>query len=154
VRTSLASRAAPSPARTDGTNLSRAFWLLVAGGVVAILVTAAWLRPDPTGFGTHTQLGLGPCRFYLATGLPCPACGLTTSFAYLVRLDVWDAAKANPFGPFLFAALLAALAVAINGFLRKYAVMIYLERLRADLVLMALVGVCLTVWVVRMAGLI
>ena len=34
--------------------------------------------------GTHQQLGLPPCNFVTLTGYPCPACGMTTSFALLV----------------------------------------------------------------------
>lgn len=52
-----------------------------AGVALAVLVTAASLTPDPRGVETHTQLGLWPCGWYLATGRPCPTCGMTTAFA-------------------------------------------------------------------------
>ena len=29
-----------------------------------------------------------PCNFVLMTGKPCPSCGMTTSFALLVRGDI------------------------------------------------------------------
>ncbi len=47
---------------------------------------------------THRQLGLPPCTFKFYTGLPCPSCGMTSSFALLVRGDVWQALKANAVG--------------------------------------------------------
>jgi hypothetical protein len=50
---------------------------------------------------THRQLGLPPCTFYDKTGLPCPSCGMTTSFALLIRGDVWNSLKANWAGTFL-----------------------------------------------------
>jgi len=47
---------------------------------------------------THRQLGLPPCTFKHYTGLPCPSCGMTSSFALLVRGDVWHALQANAVG--------------------------------------------------------
>ena len=80
----------------DRTDKSVAVGLLVAAcGVLAI---ALWLKPAACGYGTHTQLGLPPCYFLLVTHLPCPSCGLTTSFAYAIRFQFWKAFLANPFG--------------------------------------------------------
>jgi hypothetical protein len=80
--------------------------LLIAAGLVAVFGVA--LRINPYGedgraatMATHQQLGLPPCNFVSATGLPCPACGLTTSFALTVRADPVNAAKANWVGVLL-----------------------------------------------------
>jgi hypothetical protein len=81
---------------------------LVATGLLVsactLLAVAGWLQPAACGYGTHTQLGLPPCSFQRLTHLPCPSCGLTTCFAWAIRLHFWKAFLANPFGivAFLF----------------------------------------------------
>jgi hypothetical protein len=68
----------------------------------AVLGIARWLTPSTAGYGTHTQLGLPPCNFLRLTHLPCPSCGMTTCFAWAVRLHFWNAFLANPFGILAF----------------------------------------------------
>ncbi|MBN2215837.1 MAG: DUF2752 domain-containing protein [Pirellulales bacterium] len=65
------------------------------------LVVAAFLRPDGRGHGTHQQLGLPPCSFEVLFGLPCPSCGSTTAFAYVVRGRLAEAFRANVGGTIL-----------------------------------------------------
>jgi phosphatidylserine synthase len=45
--------------------------------------------------GVHQQLGLPECNFKTLVGVPCPSCGMTTSFTLLVRADVWNSMRAN-----------------------------------------------------------
>jgi len=87
----------------------RVFALALAGVCLAVLVTAAGISPDPRGVGTHTQLGLAPCQFEARLGIPCPTCGMTTSFAHFVRGQLLASLYVQPFGPVL--ALAAAMAV-------------------------------------------
>ena len=47
---------------------------------LAPLVIAAALSPSNAGHGTHRQLGLPACGWQTNMGLPCPTCGMTTSF--------------------------------------------------------------------------
>ncbi len=76
----------------------------VALGWVVVFAVALGLNPyDANGralrMETHLQLGMPPCRFLTLTGgLPCPSCGMTTSFALLVRGDVWNSLQANSVG--------------------------------------------------------
>lgn len=53
--------------------------------LVAGFCVSARLQPSPQGFGTHQQLGLPPCAFQSRFQVPCPSCGMTTSFAHFVR---------------------------------------------------------------------
>lgn len=85
-----------------------AFLLLLV--CLGILGLAAYLRPDPRGWGTHAQLGTGPCGMLIMTGYPCPTCGMTTAFAHFVRGQWLRAAWVQPAG-FVFALGTAALAV-------------------------------------------
>ena len=71
----------------------RIFVLLGGFGLIALLATARWLTPDARGLGTHEQLGLPPCGFYLWYGLPCPSCGMTTSWAWLARGEIFQAVR-------------------------------------------------------------
>jgi hypothetical protein len=87
----------------------RIAYYTVSAGAASILLIARLLHPSPTGVGTHEQLGLPACPFYHFTGLPCPTCGFTTSFAYGARLDLLNSFFTNPAGFVLF--LLTALSI-------------------------------------------
>ncbi len=71
----------------------------------ATLAMARSLHPSASGVGTHVQLGLPPCRFLALTGIPCPSCGLTTSFAFAAHFQLKQALIASPFGLLLFFAV-------------------------------------------------
>jgi hypothetical protein len=93
-------------------NWVRGSLLGIAGGLLTVFGIALWLNPYKDGrtwqMETHRQLGLPPCTFKVITarmnggqGLPCPSCGMTTSFALLVRGDVWNSLRANAVGTLL-----------------------------------------------------
>jgi hypothetical protein len=95
--------------------------LLAMLGLVltALLLMAFFLQPDKRLYGTHQQLGLPPCSFYYAFGIPCPTCGMTTSWAFLMRGEILASLHANAGGTLLaLSAILAApwsLLTAIRG---------------------------------------
>ena len=70
----------------------------------AILAVAAFLTPAEAGHSTHTQLGLDGCTLLSWTGIPCPMCGMTTSFALMADLRLFDAFINQPFSVVLFGA--------------------------------------------------
>jgi Protein of unknown function (DUF2752) len=76
----------------------RCSFLVAAACLAGLLVVARRLEPDPRGFGTHTQLGLPRCAFLNVTGRLCPTCGMTTSFAWLMRGRIDRSWQANPAG--------------------------------------------------------
>ncbi len=81
---------------------------LMAVAFVAVFAVAAWIRPydddgEPLTMASHTQLGLAPCNMMVITGKPCPACGMTTSFALLVHGDLSASLRANWVGTLIAA---------------------------------------------------
>lgn len=67
-------------------------------GLIAPLVLAVFLAPNPTGHGTHRQLGLPPCSAIVLFGCRCPSCGMTTAFSHTVRGQIVGAIRANSAG--------------------------------------------------------
>jgi hypothetical protein len=86
----------------------RRMLVLLAIGLMLVFGIALWLNPyDEEGrarkLETHLQLGLPPCSFRVLTGVPCPSCGMTTSFALLMRGDIANSLRANSVGTLLAA---------------------------------------------------
>ncbi len=85
----------------DRSPLTRLTALGVLIGVGVILGVARWIDPNPSGYGSHRRLGLAPCGFLYTTGLPCPTCGMTTTFALTVRGHILKALWVQPAGTVL-----------------------------------------------------
>jgi hypothetical protein len=82
----------------DGFSIGRRGRILLTVGSLAVLggfAVAYRLEPDPRGFGTHQRLGLPPCTIRAVFGVPCPSCGMTTSFANITKGRWRAAARAN-----------------------------------------------------------
>ncbi len=87
--------------------------------MLGTLVLAGLLRPDPRGRGTHEQLGLPPCTLTIVAGIPCPACGMTTSWALVTKGRALDALATHATGTLLAVVALVvglgAIIVAVQG---------------------------------------
>ncbi|MBI5362573.1 MAG: DUF2752 domain-containing protein [Planctomycetes bacterium] len=73
----------PDRAPAVGSAPSVEHRVLFAGANLALVVLVAFalfVEPDPRGFGTHEKLGLPPCAPMELWNVPCPGCGVTTSF--------------------------------------------------------------------------
>jgi hypothetical protein len=89
----------PIPMLATGEVLRRRMAALVVFGCTsALLGLAWWLNPSPKGFGTHQALGLPPCSWPERFGVPCPACGMTTSFAYASKGRLLESFATQPMG--------------------------------------------------------
>ena len=93
--------------------------LLAALGCLTPLLIAAFLTPDPSGVGSHTEMGLARCEFLYRTGLPCPSCGMTTSWTWFAHGNLAASFYIQPMGTVLAiltaAAFWIALYVALTG---------------------------------------
>ena len=124
---------------------------MVALFCLGILAIAAYIKPDPSGVGSHTQLGFRACGFYQRMGYPCITCGMTTAFAHVVRGQFIRAFIVQPAGA------LGAMICAVTAVLAGYAFLTgrgqrafagLLNRLCVNwaAVLMIVVGVVLGSW--------
>jgi hypothetical protein len=86
----------------------------VAAGCLTLLIVAASLTPDAAGHGTHQQLGLPPCGWLLATGYPCPTCGMTTAFAASAEGNFLTAFVTQPIGALLAVATAVVFWIALH----------------------------------------
>jgi len=88
-------------------------------GVLGVLGLASILEPDARGHGTHEQLGLLPCMSVQVLGIPCPFCGMTTSFTHFAHGNPVEAFLVQPAGAFLFVLMvcggMACAAAALAG---------------------------------------
>ena len=91
-------RAATSPGPMRATRPERTVCALLAFGAFAVLGVALWLRPSPTGLGTHVALGLPPCGWVAGYDLPCPTCGMTTAFSHAAHGSLLASARVQPMG--------------------------------------------------------
>lgn len=79
--------------------------ILLAAPWVAVFIVALCLDPYQDGRvwlqETHRQLGMRQCTFLEVFGLPCPSCGMTSSFTLLMHGDLWNSVQANFVGTML-----------------------------------------------------
>ena len=102
---------APVDRPTSGLGAGAA--LPLAGIVVAAVSIAAVADPDTIEDGPVV------CPFRLMTGLPCPGCGLTRSWVYLLHGRWLDSVSANPFGVVVFGLAVAFVVSILVAILRR-----------------------------------
>jgi len=120
---------------------------LLASGVLGV---ARLLVPNPSGVGTHTQLGLPGCGFLALTGLPCPACGLTTAFAHMADGELLHALHAHALGPFLFVLTLAIVPFGVWAGVRDLPLIETFAGVRLPRIGVALACIVLVHWCARL----
>lgn len=130
----------------------RAGLVLAAVALAGMLAVAGCLTPADAGLGTHQQLGFPPCSFRVLFDCPCPTCGMTTSWACLVRGQLACACRANCGGTLL--AVLAVLGspwLLLSGVRGRWLGF----RPQGDVAAWTLAGIAaitLVQWIVRLAG--
>lgn len=141
--------APPAPHWNAAPVAHRLLAALVAALALALLLVAAGLTPNPAGHGTHAALGLPPCGMVLATGLPCPTCGMTTAFAHAARGDLPASFLAQPMGFLL--ALSASCAVWIGLYAAATGARVgsILSRMVSPRLLWVLAGLTVAAWLYK-----
>ncbi len=114
VRPALPARGRQRPPALWTPRQMRLALLALAAALASVFGVAICLNPyqpdgTPRRLGTHRQLGMPPCNFVTLFGKPCPSCGMTTSFALLVRGDLRGSLQANWVGTLLACSWAAAL---------------------------------------------
>lgn len=127
-------------------------WLLVGWSLFLLggFAVAYALDPDPRGFGTHTRLGLPPCTFRALCGIPCPSCGMTTSFSHFVHGNVLQAIRANVGGVLLAVVCAAQIPWCWWSAARGRLVRVSDPARSLVWLLIAIGSVCLVNWVLRL----
>jgi hypothetical protein len=131
----------------------RLCWIALACANAGVLAIARRVTPDASGLGTHVQLGLPPCGFLAATGLPCPACGLTTAFAHMIRLNLLDAAHVHPVGVALFMVMVVSVLACGMAAARAWPLEDTLKRLRLGRVAAIICLAAVLSWFARLLAL-
>jgi hypothetical protein len=137
----------------SGYPIGRAARLLLVGWslfLVAGFAVAYSVEPDPRGFGTHQRLGLPECSFKLIFDIPCPSCGMTTSFANFTRGRFADAARANIAGLLLAVVSLVMIPWCWAGAYRGRLWGVDQPDMALLWLLLVLAGVCLLQWGTRL----
>ncbi len=122
---------------------------VVLAALITVFALAGWVHPDPAGLGTHTQLHLPPCGFYEMFHKPCPSCGMTTAFAWMMHGHPVEAVKVQPAGAAVFFAGAFLLAYLPWMWVRRRPPMEIFDKPAFLVVTLSLIVLILAVWGVR-----
>jgi Protein of unknown function (DUF2752) len=141
-------------ARADIARASRSAFTPTTGPATALVAALGAGALGAAAVLDPASVEHGPviCPFRLATGLPCPGCGMVRSWVFLTHGRWHEAFTANPFG--LVAALFVAVVAVVAGLavVRRRPIPMLGELLRgrhAGPVVAAVVGGWLVFGVVR-----
>ncbi len=125
----------------------------VALALVAVFVVAALLNPyhedgSPLRMATHQKMGLPPCTFFDKTGLPCPSCGMTTSFSLLMHGDLANSLRANWVGTLLALFCLTLIPWCLGSVVCKRTLFLYSVERALTRVVLAFLGLMMLRWAI------
>jgi hypothetical protein len=126
--------------------LSRIGAGLIAAACLTVLIIARILSPSPSGVGTHTAMGLQRCEFLDRTGIPCPTCGMTTSFAHFARGNIAASLYVQPMGTVLATLTAATVWIALYTALTGESVLRLLQILPARYYFLPLMFFAVAAW--------
>ena len=127
-----------------------AMFFAIGSGV--LLVIAAVLTPAEAGVGTHQQLGLAPCGWTVFLGIPCPSCGMTTSFAHAAEGNFLQSFLTQPFGFLLALGTSMTFLLSIYVMITASAVGEFCSRLCSRRVFAIIILLVIAAWVYKIAA--
>ena len=130
-------------------------YLWVAGAAASLLglgLAALFLTPDPSGHGTHCQLGLPPCLAMKLFGIPCPGCGVTTSVVLAAHGSFTASLVNQPFGFAAFLGVVAFAGWALVAHLAGRDLHADVRRLNTKRVWLPAAALLLAAWIYKLAG--
>jgi len=108
-----------------------------------------WVLALGGGSALFALLPLGGCAFLLATGAPCPGCGMTRSCVALLEGDLAHSMRMHPLGlPLVLVTAAAALMAFREGITGRPVFRRFLDA-RGTRWALAGVGLLFLVWVIR-----
>lgn len=134
---------APSPRE-------RFFLLLLLALCLLLLGLGLWLSPDPSGVGTHRQLGLSACAYLARTGRPCPTCGATTAFSLAARGRLAAALAVQPLGVLVWALAVLLAGLCLHALLARRTLLLRLWAFPWATGLFVLAALVLLCWLYRL----
>ncbi len=96
-----------------------------------------------------SRLGFAPCGFYLYTGLPCPTCGATTAFTWVIHGHPWMGIKTQPFGAATAFACVALLGMSLVGIVTAGVPAIRLSRRSSFGLVLAIMSLIIGAWLYK-----
>ena len=123
--------------------------LLICAASLGVLSVAAWLDPNPTGYGSHTQLGFSSCFWISRAEMPCPTCGMSTAFAFAAEGKLIQSFLAQPMGFLLSILTVMTFWMAGHAALTGSRVAFLLLRLWRPSVIWFFAGLTLASWIYK-----
>lgn len=109
--------------------------LLAIGALAAFILFVGW-----------------PCPLHLATGLPCPTCGLTRATRLLLRGDFTAATVMHPLVWLVLSVAVIFAGIEIAGYLRSGAWGTSMRMRFTRMILVVVALLLFALWVARFAG--
>ena len=146
------SSTAAIPPTTPSTTQRRVIAGILAAPCAAVLGVAAWLTPSTEGLGTHTALKMRECGWITMWDVPCPTCGMTTSFAHAADGNLWLAAKTQPMGAVLAVLTAITLILALHVLFTGSSVLRAFGSLWTTKIAWTIGGLAFIAWIFKIAS--
>jgi len=120
--------------------------LVVLSVIVTLLVLSYSFVPVLEYRALSGPFFIPPCGFRLSTGIPCPTCYMTRSFALMARGRIFEAVWIQPMGALLWAMAAVSVPILLVALVVPRPVTPVLERWPLRRIILALFLLTLAAW--------